>query len=164
MRIGAALRRVRYARIVGGDTATQSQKLLIPVSLKFERADADVFEASRPAFASCGFDVEDFGKNFYKISAAPAWLEFGEIENFVRDFVEECRAEDKAVRPRALGAEAFARLASKRLSSAGFVCDESSAKNLLSELVACDFHMTSPDGKPTLREISESEISRMFGI
>lgn len=164
MSISAALKRVAYARIMGdGFEKVPSQKLLIPANLNFERADSECFAANLEAFENCGFEIEQFGKNFYKILSVPPWLDFADAENFVRDFVEVAREGGASPRVRSLSAEHFARSAVRRIGAAAFECTAERASALLSDLMKCPSHLTSPDGKPTLRELSAAELSRMFG-
>ena len=164
MSISSALKRVRYEEILAGLRGGKvvSQNLLIPLPLKFERGDDEYFSANRKAFETCGFVVEDFGKSFYRISAAPLWLKYGDIENFVRDFVEIAREENRALRKSALSDENFARSLVGRYGAADFTCTETTATELLAKLLSGNSGASSPDGKPTLKEISDAEILRMF--
>lgn len=164
MSVSAALKRVRYEEILAGLRGGKvvSQNLLIPLPLKFERGDDEYFSANRKAFETCGFVVEDFGKSFYRISAAPLWLKYGDIENFVRDFVEIAREENRALRKSALSDENFARSLVVRYGAADFTCTETTATELLAKLLSGNSGASSPDGKPTLKEISDAEILRMF--
>ena len=164
MSVSAALKRVRYEKILKnlrGENAA-SQSILIPLTINLERADDEFLCANKETLAACGFDIENFGKSFYKITSAPAWIPYGEVENFVRDFVETAREEGASAKKSKLSDEAFASASVRRLGSAYFVCSEISARELLAELLRCANHMSSPDGKPSLREISEAELLRMF--
>ena len=153
MSVSAALKRVRYEEILAGLRGGKvvSQNLLIPLPLKFERGDDEYFSANRKAFETCGFVVEDFGKSKY-----------GDIENFVRDFVEIAREENRALRKSALSDENFARSLVVRYGAADFTCTETTATELLAKLLSGNSGASSPDGKPTLKEISDAEILRMF--
>lgn len=164
MSISSALKRVRYEEILAGLRGGKvvSQNLLIPLPLKFERGDDEYFSANRKAFETCGFVVEDFGTSFYRISAAPLWLKYGDIENFVRDFVEIAREENRTLRKSALSDENFARSLVGRYGAADFACTETTATELLAKLLSGNSGASSPDGKPTLKEISDAEILRMF--
>ncbi len=164
MSISSALKRVRYEMIMR-DLQSQnalSQNLLIPISIKFERGDDECFFANRKAFESCGFVIEDFGKSFYRITGAPVWLKYGEIENFVRDFVEIAREENRILRKSKLSDENFANMLVRRYGAANFSCTETSAMELLAQLLSGASGASSPDGRPTMKEISDSELARMF--
>ena len=139
-----------------------SQTLLVPISLKFERGDDEYFSANRKAFETCGFQIEDFGKAFYRILAIPAWLKYANAENFIRDFVEIAREENKTLKKSGMSDESFAKALVERIGSASFDCNEVSATELLARLLSGDNHMTSPTGSLTLKEISDSELARFF--
>ncbi len=164
MSISAALKRVRYEEILKSLKGEQidSQSFLIPISLKFERGDDEYFLANRAAFEACGFGIEDFGKSFYRIVSAPAWLKYSDTENFVRDFVEIAREENKTLKRSAMSEENFARALVGRIGAASFLCTETTALELLARLLSGDNHVSSPDGRPTLKEISEAELQRYF--
>ena len=162
----AALRRVRYARIMENlrGRPPESQLLLIPVNLRFDRADSETLDENAETFSLCGFKIEKFGTGFYRVSAAPAWLEFPQIGGFVRDFVETARDDSKMLRRRKMADEFFARAASRGATAQGFSCGETAAVSLLRELLSCESYMTDPDGKPTLREVSTADLSKMFAL
>lgn len=165
MSILSALRRVDFNRIMKaleGEKAL-SQKLLLPITMEFGISDDEFFRANRALFESCGFEIDDFGKGYYRIAATPAWLEFSEAEKFVRDIVESSSESGLRTRSKRLGDEMFASIAAGKIGIGGFICTEESATSLLSNLLSCPMHMTSPDGRKTLYEISHSRLLSLFG-
>ena len=164
--ISAAIRRIRYARIMENllGLAPESQLLLIPVNIKFDRADAEVLLENLQMFDSCGFKIEPFGQNFFRVGAVPSWLEFAQVSNFICDFVHTVRDESKTVKAKKLAVEVFACAASSKATSSGFVCSEDTANALLRELFDCPSYASSPDGKPTIKEISNGDFSKMFNL
>lgn len=165
MSILSALRRVDFNRIMKAleGEKTPSQKLLLPITMEFGISDDEFFRANRALFESCGFEIDDFGKGYYRIAATPAWLEFSEAEKFVRDIVESSSESGLRTRSKRLGDEMFAYIAAGKIGIGGFVCTEESATSLLSDLLSCPMHMTSPDGRKTLYEISHSRLLSLFG-
>ena len=165
MSILSALRRVDFNRIMKAleGEKTPSQKLLLPITMEFGISDDEFFRANRTLFESCGFEIDDFGKGYYRIAATPAWLEFFEAEKFVRDIVESSSESGLRTRSKRLGDEMFASIAAGKIGIGGFVCTEESATSLLSNLLSCPMHMTSPDGRKTLYEISHSRLLSLFG-
>lgn len=165
MSILSALRRVDFNRIMKaleGEKAL-SQKLLLPITMEFGISDDEFFRANRALFESCGFEIDDFGKGYYRIAATPAWIEFSEAEKFVRDIVESSSESGLRTRSKRLGDEMFASIAAGKIGIGGFICTEESATSLLSNLLSCPMHMTSPDGRKTLYEISHSRLLSLFG-
>ena len=167
MNITAAVRRLTYAKILANlerDGRAAAQTLLIPIPLKLERVEAEILEKNADSFSACGFGMEKFGANFYRIAAIPPWLDLSEAETFVRDFISSARDENISARPRKLGNELFAKTAARKARADKSRQTPDGATRLLRELLQCPSHMSSPDGRPTLREISEAEINRMFSI
>ncbi len=164
LHISAALRRIRYARIVENlkGLTPESQLLLIPINIKFDRADTEILEANLSMFEACGFKIEPFGKNFFRVSSVPSWLDFEQVSSFVSDFVHTVRDESKLVRAKKLAEEVFAQAVCAKAFSRGFICTQSSATSLLKELLNCPAYASSPDGKPTIKEISNGDFAKMF--
>ena len=126
MSILSALRRVDFNRIMKAleGEKTPSQKLLLPITMEFGISDDEFFRANRALFESCGFEIDDFGKGYYRIAATPAWLEFSEAEKFVRDIVESSSESGLRTRSKRLGDEMFAYIAAGKIGIGGFVCTE----------------------------------------
>lgn len=165
MNISAALRRVNFNKIMTAldGRKAASQNLLLPITIGFAAIDDEFFAANRPLFESCGFAVEEFGRGYYRITATPVWLPYGNVEKFIRDFVETCAENGMRARAKRMGDEIFAKLAVEHIGTEGFECTEMSATNLLSELLECPVHMTSPDGRKTLFELSDARLTSAFG-
>ncbi len=151
MSIANAVRRIDYNKIKEKSQVT-SQGILIPITLKFERADAEYFELNKNSFESCGFEIEDFGTNCYRIYAAPDWLELSQVEQFIRDFVELANEESAGVKKHSLDISTFAKLATKRIRISESTLSENGATSLLKELLNTQDNLTSPDGSPIFKE------------
>lgn len=160
-----AQKRVAFEKILAdlqSKATPESQQLLIPVNIGFERAASECFEAAKKSFEACGFGVENFGRGFYRIVAAPPWLPFGEVENFVRDFVELARDEGLGLSRSKMSDEVFASLAVKKMRSNSAECTREGALSLLDSLLKCRNHAVSPDGRLTLKEISDADFTKFF--
>lgn len=163
--IPSALKRINYEKIVKNfeGARPKSQSLLIPVNIQFERADDEVFKKTQKYFEVCGFEIESFGDRFYRVSAAPVWVEFGDIADFIKDFVERAKEEGFGIGKKSLNEQNFANLAVKMSRGARIIENEFFANNLLDELFACKSPMFAPDGKRTCKEILASEVRAFFG-
>jgi len=89
--LGAAHQRVLYESILAQFTAQKpvSQPLLVPLSIELEPLPAAVLKERLPLLTSAGFDFEEYGRNFWRIQALPAWLEPEQALAFVRDLLAE---------------------------------------------------------------------------
>ena len=161
--IPAAFKRINYEKIVKNfeGQRAKSQSLLIPVNVEFDRLGDEIFKKAIGYFETCGFEIEPFGERFYRVSAAPTWIEFGDIADFVRDFVE--RAKEEGLGKKSLSEQNFAKLAVEMSRGVRIVESEFFANSILDELFACKSPMFAPDGRRTCKEILASEIRSFFG-
>ncbi len=162
--IQSALKRINYEKIVRNFAGEKpkAQTLLIPVNIEFDRADDEVFKRNKRGFEVCGFEIEEFGERFYRISAIPLWLEFGDVENFIKDFVELAREEGFEIGRKNLSEQTFASLAVKMSRGIKIAESEYAANAVLDDLFSSKSPMFSPDGKRTCKEITAAEISAFF--
>lgn len=162
--IPSAYKRINYERIVRNlaGEKPKSQTLLIPVNIEFDRADDEIFSKNIKAFKSCGFEIEEFGERFYRIGAAPLWVEFGDIEAFIKDFVELAKEEGRALKSKDLPAKAFAKTAAEMSRGARIVESEYAACALLDELFQCKNPMFTPEGRRVCKEFTGAEIRAFF--
>ncbi len=162
--IPSALKRINYEKIVRNFAGEKpkSQTLLIPVNIEFDRIDNEVFKRNKRGFEICGFEIEEFGERFYRVSAIPLWLEFGDVENFVKDFVELAREEGFEIGKKNLSEQRFASLAVKMSRGIKITESEYAANAILDDLFASKSPMFSPDGKRTCKEITAAELAAFF--
>lgn len=162
--IQSALKRINYEKIVRNFAGEKpkAQTLLIPVNIEFDRTDDEVFKRNKRGFEVCGFEIEEFGERFYRVSAIPLWLEFGDVENFIKDFVELAREEGFEIGRKNLSEQTFANLAVKMSRGIKIAESEYAANAVLDDLFASKSPMFSPDGKRTCKEITAAEISAFF--
>lgn len=163
--IPSALKRINYEKIVRNFAGEKpkAQTLLIPVNIEFDRADDEVFKRNKRGFEVCGFEIEEFGERFYRVSAIPLWLEFGDVESFIKDFVELAKEEGFEIGRKNLSEQTFAGLAVKMSRGIKIAESEYAANAVLDDLFASKSPMFSPDGKRTCKEITAAEISAFFG-
>ena len=140
---------------------TRSQRLIFPVPLELDAISTSVLEENRTFLQKRGFEIEPFGRNFYRISEVPDWLEPSEIEGFLRDLVALVRERGPRPESEDVAIEVLARLAASRAAR-----DEASSATemiLLAEsLMVCANPLTDPKGRPTLIELSWSELRTRF--
>jgi DNA mismatch repair protein MutL len=140
-----------------------SQRLLIPHPVEFEPLAAEALKAQLKQLNAQGFQVEEFGRNFYRIEAVPTWLSPEQAEAFIRDLVDLVRQRGGMRKHSALGWEAVARLAVEGSYRRNDSLTQPAVEQLAKDLLACETPHTSPFGKPTFSEVSWSEWARRFG-
>ena len=163
--IGAAHQRVLYESILAQFTAQKpvSQPMLVPLSIELEPLPAAVLKERMPLLASAGFDFEEYGRNFWRIQALPAWLEPADALAFVRDLLAEmARREGDFGRP-SLAYDALAKIAVIKARRKG----DSLSDGELMELVQALFRTVQPGscprGRRTYVEWTDADLTRRFG-
>jgi len=158
----AALERVLFEQLQREfrDGATLSQRLLFAVPVELDPIAAAMLADQLAFLEKHGLEVSAFGRNFFRIEAAPAWLDPAEAEPFLRDILARLREGQLDPRRPAVAREELAKLAAARAVRGGARAD--TGAELVARLMACDQPLLTPGGRPTLIELSRGELSRRF--
>jgi DNA mismatch repair protein MutL len=163
--IGAAHQRVLYESILAQFTAQKpvSQPMLVPLSIELEPLPAAVLKEQMPLLSSAGFDFEEYGRNFWRIQALPAWLEPEEVLAFVRDLLAEmARREGDFGRP-SLAYDALAKIAVIKARRKGDSLSDAELMELVQSLFRTVQPGTCPRGRRTYVEWTDADLTRRFG-
>ena len=163
--LGAAHQRVLYESILAQFTAQKpvSQPMLVPLSIELEPLPAAVLKERMPLLASAGFDFEEYGRNFWRIQALPAWLEPEEALAFVRDLLAEmARREGDFGRP-SLAYDALAKIAVSKARRKGDSLSDAELMELVQALFRTAQPGTCPRGRRTYVEWTDADLTRRFG-
>ncbi len=160
----AAHERVWFDRLVEQfrTGAVPSQRLLLPLPVELD-AIATALLLERLKFLHAhGFEIAEFGRNFFRIEALPGWMEPADAEPFLRDLIGAFRDGTIPDRDAGLAHEELARLAvakAVRLPPAG---GEAELRALVAQLFATTTPLTNPFGRPTYIELNHGELARRF--
>lgn len=163
--LGAAHQRVLYESILAQFTAQKpvSQPLLVPLSIELEPLPAAVLKERLPLLTSTGFDFEEYGRNFWRIQALPAWLEPEQALAFVRDLLAEmARREGDFGRP-SLAYDALAKIAVNKARRKGDSLSDAELMELVQALFRTAQPGTCPRGRRTYVEWTDADLTRRFG-
>jgi len=163
--LGAAHQRVLYESILAQFTAQKpvSQPLLVPLSIELEPLPAAVLKERLPLLTSAGFDFEEYGRNFWRIQALPAWLEPEQALAFVRDLLAEmARREGDFGRP-SLAYDALAKIAVNKARRKGDSLSDDELMELVQTLFRTAQPGTCPRGRRTYVEWTDADLTRRFG-
>ena len=139
-----------------------SQRLLFALPVELDAIGSALLLDRLAWLAKHGLEVGEFGRNFFRIEAVPAWLEPEAAEDFLRDvlgMIREGRLDEKNPR---LAEEELARLAAQKAVRLPESTHETDALALVARLFACTQPHTSPAGRPTHFELSRGELARRF--
>jgi len=157
----AAKERIFYESLMRqGAEAVAIQGLLVPVLLELDPRDLDAVLREREALQELGIEVEEFGGNTLRVSALPACIPVDEPLVFLRSLLDEL-LHDVAPGKR-FAHERVARLMARK-AAVPVRASLGEVHGLLADLFDCELPYCAADGRPTLSEISMSELSRRFG-
>lgn len=163
-----ALERIWYERALERfkKSERRSQALLIPEPVEFDPVLADTLLQNVATLEEAGFAVEEFGRNFFRITEVPDWLSANaDVKTFFRDLVARIARLPAEFSRGNVAHETLARIAASQAQhrrGAAFV-DEKSLRELLATLFATTQPNVSPFGQKIFFEISRAEIDRRFG-
>jgi DNA mismatch repair protein MutL len=163
--IGAAHQRVLYESILAQFTAQKpvSQPMLVPLSIELDPLPAAVLKERMPLLTSAGFEFEEYGRNFWRIQALPAWLEPEAALAFVRDLLAEmARREGDFGRP-SLAYDALAKIAVIKARRKGDSLSDAELMELVQSLFRTVQPGTCPRGRRTYVEWTDADLTRRFG-
>jgi DNA mismatch repair protein MutL len=144
------------------DGSVTSQRLLLPVPMELDPIASALLLDRLEFLNGHGFEVVEFGRNFFRIEGMPAWMEPSDAEPFVRELLgalRDGRLQDSQID---VARDQLARLAASRAVRLGGIINEASMLSLVGQLFACRTPLTSPGGTPTHIELSQGDLARRF--
>jgi DNA mismatch repair protein MutL len=162
----SALERIWYERLLAqhGTGALAVQRLLLPSTLELDPV-ASALVKDRLGFVQAhGFELVEFGRNFFRIEAVPDWMEPGDAVDFIRELAGALRDGRFQGRDERVWHEEYARLASAKAVRLSQRAGETEMLGLLRDLFLTRAPLTSPQGRATYFELSQGELARRLQI
>ena len=167
----AARERIAYEKLLdtskSNNQATKqssnpiSQALLIPETVKLSPVDAARIRAALPTIAAMGFQLEEFGRDTFKIDAVPQLI--GALSpSAVLSTIAGDLAEGGAKRGERWREELIAKSIAKSFAGASLALTADGATKLVEELCTCRMPYVCPRGKPVMIFTSTRELDRKF--
>jgi DNA mismatch repair protein MutL len=144
------------------DGAVPSQRLLLPVPLELDPIAAALLLDRRSFLDAHGFEIAEFGRNFFRIEAVPGWMEPADAEPFLRDLLGAFRDGRWPDANPDLARDELARLAVTKALRLPDTAGEAELRTLTAQLFATRTPLTSPAGRPTYIELNHGELARRF--
>jgi DNA mismatch repair protein MutL len=160
----AAHERVWFERLQAQfrDGAVTSQRLLLPVPVELDPVATALLLDRRGFLRRHGFEIAEFGRNFFRIEAVPDWIEPADAEPFLRDLIGALREGRLPENNPGLARGELARLAVARAIRLPAFAGEAELRALVAQLFATGLPLTSPAGRPTCIELNHGELARRF--
>ena len=160
----AAYDRVLYEQLedaVQDSNKSDSQALLFPESLELDGIDQKNLVDSLDHLRSVGFELEEFGRNFFRVEGCPQWVDPEKALQFLKDFLEIARESGGTMNPEKFSKEVLVGRATHDQSNRKGFSDQEIIR-LAEQLLTCRNPFSCPKGKPTFYEIPKREMEERF--
>ncbi len=154
--------RVMYEQILKNidKHLAESQELLFPEAAELSPSEFQAFSENRQFFEAFGFDISLFGDRTLLLRGTPPLAQKKNPSKLLREILEDLENDKKDLEPAKRVARSLACHAAVR---AGEKLTIAEMENLFDLLFATENPYNCPHGRPTIIELSLSEIHRRFG-
>ncbi len=161
----AARERILFEKLRSSlsDEPPAQQRLLITPVLTLPPRDADWVRSNLPLLQRLGIGLDAFGPDTFKLESLPQWLQSAEPATLVRRIIDDIGSSDKRTARTRMEEEALIQQVCRHATWDESPQSESAVRDLLKDLFSCELPYCCPRGRPTLIQISFSELERKFG-
>jgi len=159
----------RYASTSSSEGGgASSQRLLFPETIQLSPSDSVVMEHILPELSSLGFDLSSLGGGTFAVSGIPAGLEAVDPIALVQQILSDVAEHDAAggAASQAIGLSVsqslYLSLARATAIPYGQVLSNEEMENIVNSLFSCSNVNYTPDGKPVLTILPQTEIDELF--
>ncbi|MDK2849514.1 MAG: mismatch repair protein MutL [Candidatus Woesearchaeota archaeon] len=139
-----------------------SQKLINPILIKYNKPEFEIVSQNLDKVKRFGFEIEPFGEEEFIVRTIPSiydFLEEKDLKELIVSIAKEFRIRESQD---IINERVIFTMACRRSIKAGKEMSIQEAYNLLEELFKCEKPYTCPHGRPTIIELDEKEIEKMF--
>ncbi len=140
-----------------------SQKLLIAQTFDLPPRDADWIERNMEILQRMGIGIESFGPNTFKIDSLPSFLNVSDAPQFMHKVIDDLKGASQSSSPLRLGEEVIAKTVCRHAVKANDPLRYAEVEKLIRDLLDCDLPYCCPHGRPTMIQISLTELEKKFG-
>jgi DNA mismatch repair protein MutL len=160
----AAHERVWYERLRTqfATARVATQRLLLPVPVELDAITTALLFDRLGFLNGHGFEIVEFGRNFFRVEGVPEWMDPADAEAFLRDLLGALREGLLMAKDIDLARDELARLAAVRAVRLPDGTSEPDMRTLVSQLFSCRQPLTNPAGRPTYIELGHGELARRF--
>ena len=144
-----------------GNQKRSSQALLLTENLELDSTDSQKLKEEMKNFNKLGFEIEEFGRNFFRVTSCPHWLSSGRSVTFIKDYLELACEQGNGMKTLEIVREAMIRDSLIKAGQGGEFSDQEMIL-LAKDLLACRNPFTCPKGSPTYFEIPHREFESRF--
>lgn len=151
--------RIKYERYIAEANQHQAktQKVLFPEILELSQDEAATVVKIIPQLAATGFDIANLGENKYAINGVPADISDTNAKVLLQNIIGEAM-ESEAIDSDSLRHSLALSIARHTSVTEGEILNNNEMESLVNELFACSNVNYTPDGKPILFILPQSDI------
>ena len=157
----AAHERMIYEQFMRGELKSQSQRLLLPITLKLTGEEYEIFSENRDLFFEFGFEAEDFGALTVRITAVPHILSRAEDAGFFHDAIA-LLTRQRHVTLHDMKRDALIQASCKAAVKLGNAVPKQMIESILAEYNRGEIPLTCPHGRPVMIVITKKEMFKKF--
>lgn len=158
----AAHERIMLEKLIRQVREIQVQELLEPVTIELQAKEAQAIAENSKMLQELGFVIEQFGRNLYRLRAAPVIL--GEIKGkeIITDIADELANIGRAKSASASKQKILELVACHSAIKANQKLSFNEMERLIAELYSLEEPYTCAHGRPTIVSLSKKEIEKLF--
>ena len=138
----------------------QVQELLVPYVLNVNDKEAEFLDENLSVLSKQGFDICEFGKNCYKISAVPLLLQGVNLKEYFDEVLSNLSGYMK--KPHEFTRITIATMACKAAIKAGNKLSDEEIDILLTQLKENNNTLLCPHGRPVVITFERKQLEKMF--
>ena len=152
----------------GGDAMTSSQRLLFPETMQLSPSDTVIIEQILPELSGLGFDLSPLGGGTFAVNGIPASLEGIEPISLIQQILADVADHDamggavSQAMDLSVSQSLYLSLARAAAIPYGQVLSNDEMENIVNSLFSCSNVNYTPDGKPILVILPQTDIDALF--
>ena len=139
-----------------------TQKLLFPEMLQFSPSDSVLLQRFLPDLLTMGFDISDLGGGSFAVNGIPSAVESYDPLSLVRNIVTDAAEKDSSASADELHTVLALSMARNTAIDYGQVLSNDEMERLVNELFACANANYTPDGRPVLAILPQTDIEQLL--
>ena len=162
----AAHERVLYEQMLSRmekDGVAPSQKLLLPETVELSPKDSAFLNDIIPTLNRLGVGLSNFGDRTFLLDSLPPFIKETQSRKFVLELIDKLQAAGEGVNVLRLGEDVITKTVCRHAVKANDALQEGELKRLIDDLRDCKMPYTCPHGRPTIIEMTYSELEKKFG-
>ena len=162
----AAHERVLYEQMLSRmekDGVAPSQKLLLPETVELSPKDSAFLNDIIPTLNRLGVGLSNFGDRTFLLDSLPPFVKETQSRKFVLELIDKLQAAGDGVNVLRLGEDVITKTVCRHAVKANDALQEEELKRLIDDLRDCKMPYTCPHGRPTIIEMTYSELEKKFG-